>query len=38
MMVAMKKEKISKHITFNEATRSETANALGIDNTPNKKS
>ena len=37
MMVAMKKEKISKHITFNEATRSETAKALGIDNTPNKK-
>ena len=37
MMVAMKKEKISKHITYNEATRSETAKALGIDNTPNKK-
>ena len=36
-MVAMKKEKISKHITYNEATRSETAKALGIDNTPNKK-
>ena len=37
MMVAMKKERISKHITYNEATRSETAKALGIDNTPNKK-
>ena len=36
-MVAMKKERISKHITYNEATRSETAKALGIDNTPNKK-